>query len=124
MKIVINQILNPKESLTIFTPGNVLTNNNINWQVVTNNIVAVVNKKYAFNTSTDSISVTLPENPNINDRFLFSDLMKTFDLNSLIIKQASSGELIQYKSENYEINEKGLSGEIVFLSHTTGWTIL
>lgn len=73
-------------------------------------------------TSSGTITVTLPGNPSKGDEIRFFDVSNTFDTNALSIGR--NGNNIMGDSENLVVNLEGAAFSLVFYNATAGWRIL
>lgn len=85
------------------------------------NTVADSNKAYWINTSTGTITLTLPAAPSMGDIVRIFDVQSTFDTNNLTVDR--NGKPIMGANENLTVNTEGAAFELVFYNNTQGWRL-
>ena len=93
----------------------------ISWQSVkTANFNASASEAYPVNTTSGSITATLPASPSVGDRIVFRDYNRTWDSNALVL--ALNGNNFQGNSSvNPSFLDKGGTADIVYIDATKGW---
>jgi len=91
------------------------------YSFVANNFNAVPSIGYFVNTTSTSITATLPASPATGDTIRFIDIAKTFDSNALVINR--NGQLIMGDADNLTVNTESASFELIFSNSTFGWRI-
>ena len=88
---------------------------------VTTSIAVGSNKVYWCNTSSGTITLTLPPSPSKGDLIRIFDVGNTFDTNSLTI--ARNGRPIMGSADDLTVNTEGAAFDLVFYDNTEGWRI-
>jgi len=125
-------------TLTIGTSGDTVTlaagatssgfgatyNGAINWDTTakTSGFTAVSGVGYFVNTTSGSITVTLPITPSAGAIIAVSDYAKTWDTNNCILGR--NGSNINGGAVNYTLNTEGLSVTLVYVDSTKGWIVV
>ena len=93
----------------------------VSWQttVKTTNFTATAGEGYFVNTTSASITVTLPSSPSAGDLVGIKDYANTADTNKIVIGR--NGEKIQGVEANYQISTEGLSIILIYVDSTKGW---
>lgn len=120
---------------TVGTAGNVLTSNGttwvssapssgpsagISWQSVqTGNFTAVAGRGYPVNTTSASITVTLPATPSVGDVVWLVDYAGTWDTNGVVV--ARNGSNIVGSATDRRLNQDREGIGFVYVDATQGW---
>jgi hypothetical protein len=93
----------------------------ITWDTTakTGNFTAVSGNGYFVNTTSGSITVTLPSSPSAGDVVGIADYANTADTNKIII--ARNGSNIQGVADDFDIVKEGGSIVLVYVDGTQGW---
>jgi len=92
----------------------------IQWQAVkTTDFNAVAGYGYFCNTTSNTITVTLPASPTIGDTIALVDYARTFATYNLTVGR--NGNKIQGIASNSVISTSGASLYIVYMDSTNGW---
>jgi hypothetical protein len=136
-KIEVNQISSQCGStLTIGQSGDTVTlacgatqsgfgrTGTVDWDTTakTASFTAVSGNGYFVNTTSGTVTMTLPASPSSGDIVAFKDYANTFDTNNLII--ARNGSLIAGSTGDAIISVEGQSGTLVYVDGTKGWMIV
>jgi len=89
--------------------------------IVTENFNATTSINYLVDTSSSSITCTLPANPAIGDTFYFQDPFLTWNINNFILNR--NGNMIQGLSENFVCDLKGIYFNMTYIGSNIGWRI-
>ena len=73
-------------------------------------------------TRSSSVTVTLPANPQVNDRIQFADAFGTWHINRPMINR--NGKKIMGLDQDLELNLKGENFTLAYSGDTDGWVIL
>ena len=121
-----NTIITTNASGTLsFTDINTLVTSDIDWQtgdIKTGDFTAVAGKGYFVNTTSGTITATLPASPSAGDFVALKDYAATFGSNSLTI--ARNGSNIQGAATNSFISTNRASVVLQFIDATKGWLYL
>jgi hypothetical protein len=92
------------------------------WQstIQTSNFTAAAGKGYFVNTTSASITVTLPAG-NSGDEIVFQDYTGTFNTNSIVFS-ANGSEKIQGINANKQCNIDNSTVRLIYQDATEGWT--
>ena len=105
---------------TAVSLGGSTTSQHIDWQsVVTSNTTMVSGRGYFVNTTSGSITMTLPASPSAGDYVAIKDYAATFQTNSCVI--ARNGSNIQGAANNSEVDTARASVVLVYADATKGW---
>jgi hypothetical protein len=74
-----------------------------------------------INTTSNAITITLPQDPNEGETIRIVDVAKTFDTNALTINR--NGRLLQGDAENMTVTTEGAAFDLVYYNNTFGWRI-
>jgi hypothetical protein len=85
----------------------------------TGNFTAVGGNGYFVNTTSGSITVTLPSSPSAGDVVGIADYANTADTNKITI--ARNGSNIQGEADNFDIKQEGMSVVLLYVDGTQGW---
>lgn len=75
-----------------------------------------------IDTRASSVTVTLPANPQVNDRIQFADAFGTWHINRPMISR--NGKKIMGLEQDLELNLKGENFTLAYSGDTDGWVIL
>jgi hypothetical protein len=92
------------------------------YELINQNFTAEIGKNYAIDTTIESISVTLPANPQTGDVIGFADARGTWATNPIVILR--NGGLIEESEINFSNNAAGTFFVVLFIDSTTGWRVL
>jgi len=87
----------------------------------TTGFTAVSGNGYFVNTTSGSITVTLPATPSAGDVVGIKDYANTADTNAIVIGR--NGSNINGDAADYQITTEGLSAILVYVDATKGWLI-
>ena len=87
----------------------------------TGNFTAVSGNGYFVNTTSASITVTLPSSPSAGDIVGIKDYANTADTNSITIGR--NGSKIQGQTDDFDIVKEGGSVLLVYVDGTQGWKV-
>ena len=95
--------------------------NTVNWDTTakTANFTAETNKGYFINTTSGSVTITLPATPVAGSFIGIKDYALTAQTNNIIIN--SNGNKIQGNTNNFVINTQGGAANLVYVDSTQGW---
>jgi hypothetical protein len=92
------------------------------WQAVkTSNFNVTVKEGYFVDTTSTTITATLPTSPVIGDFVSFIDYAGTFDTNNLTV--ARNGKNIQGVAEDLTVSIERAGFTLVFVDNTQGWLL-
>jgi len=92
------------------------------WQTVkTSNFTAVAGEGYFINTTSGTITMTLPASPSLGDFVTFVDYAGTFDTNNLTIGRNS--ENIQGSAADLTVSVERAANTLVYTDGTQGWLL-
>jgi len=98
------------------------TNFNTDWQPKkTGTFASEAGKGYFVDTTSISISTTLPASPSLGDTISYIDYAGTFDTNALEINPF--GKKINGQTGNFFVNTERAGFSLVFVDDTQGWLI-
>ena len=121
-----NEIITTNASGTLsFTDINTLVTSDIDWQtgdIKTGDFTAVAGKGYFVNTTSGTITATLPASPSAGDFVALKDYAATFGSNKLTIGR--NGSNIQAAATDSEITTSRASVVLQFIDATKGWLYL
>jgi len=105
------------DSVTIGGP----TISNTDWQssIKTANFTAAAGKGYFVNTTSSTITVTLPSSPSVGDEVVLQDYAGTFDTNKVSI---TSSDKIQGSTDDYKCITENATVRLIYQDSTKGWT--
>ena len=94
----------------------------IEWQSThqTSNFTAVAGKGYFINTTSSTITMTLPSSPSVGDTVAVVDAYFKFQTNALTL---SSSDKINGATGNFLLNTVGKAVEMVYSGTTRGWLV-
>jgi hypothetical protein len=121
-----NNIITTNASGTLsFTDIDTLVTSDIDWQtgdIKTGDFTAVAGKGYFVNTTSGTITATLPASPSAGDFVALKDYAATFGSNKLTIGR--NGSNIQGTATNSFISTNRASVVLQFIDATKGWLYL
>jgi len=121
-----NNLITTNASGTLsFTDIDTLVTSDIDWQtgdIKTGDFTAVAGKGYFVNTTSGTITATLPASPSAGDFVALKDYAATFGSNKLTI--ARNGSNIQGSASNSIISTNRASVVLQFIDATKGWLYL
>jgi hypothetical protein len=93
----------------------------VDWDTTakTGSFTAVSGNGYFVNTTSGSITATLPATPSAGDIVSFKDYANTFDTNKLVLDR--NGSNIDGVANNFEVTAEGQSITLVYIDATRGW---
>ena len=96
----------------------------VNWQTgsIKTAFTAVANEGYFVNTTSGSITATLPASPTAGDIIGFKDYANTFDTNKLVLNP--NGNKIQGATSNFHITTEGIAIIFLYIDSTKGWLLV
>ena len=78
-------------------------------------------QKLFIDTSSNTITVTLPSSPSVGDEITFLDVADNFDTNALTINP--NGKKVFGATANGTVSTEGAAFTIVFTGNTNGWKL-
>jgi len=95
----------------------------VDWQttVKTGDFTAVSGEGYFINTTSGTITMTLPSSPSAGDIVSFSDYAKTFDTNKLTVGRGGSN--IAGQAIDSTVTTEGIAATLVYADATKGWIV-
>jgi hypothetical protein len=95
--------------------------NSINWDTTakTTNFTAETNRGYFINTTSGSVTISLPATPVAGSFIGIKDYALTAQTNNIIINP--NGNKIQGSTENFKIVTQGGAANLVYVDSTQGW---
>ena len=96
----------------------------ISWQtsIKTGDFTAVSNEGYFLNTTSGTITVTLPASPTAGNVVAIKDYARTFGTNSVTLNR--NGSNMDGAAANTTLETSGLSVILVFMDSTKGWSFI
>lgn len=97
----------------------------VSWQtgdIKTAAFTASANEGYFVNTTSASITATLPASPSAGDIVGFKDYANTFDTNKFLINP--NGNKIQGSTNNFEATNEGIAVVLLYVDSTKGWLLV
>ena len=93
----------------------------IDWQssIKTSDFTAVAGQGYFVNTTSGSITVTLPASPSLGDLVAIADYAGTFDTNKCTLNR--NGSKIESAAENSQIEKERQVTVLTYSDATQGW---
>ena len=88
----------------------------------TGNFTGVAGNGYFVNTTSGSITVTLPASPSAGDQVGIKDYANTADTNAIDI--ARNGSNIQGSATDYQITAEGGGATLIYVDATQGWKVI
>jgi hypothetical protein len=92
------------------------------WQIVSSSITVAANNGYFVDTTSSSVSLTLPVSATIGQTIRFNDLAGNFAVNNLTILR--NGHKIQGVADDLLVADTHASFGLVYSNATYGWKIL
>jgi len=92
------------------------------WESKSANFTAVAGKAYYVDTTSSSITATLPSSASANDQIRFLDVSGTFGTNKLTI--ARNSHKIQGNADDVEVTTNRAGFSLIYLNATQGWLII
>jgi len=80
-------------------------------------------KKYAVDTSTAGLTMTLPATPQLGDRVYVKDFRGTFADATKGLTVNRNGQNIEGIASNIVLNTKWYAGHLTFVGGSVGWTL-
>jgi hypothetical protein len=95
----------------------------IEWDTTakTSAFTAEANKGYFVNTTSSTITVTLPASPSAGDVIAVKDYANTFDTNKLTLD--ANGNKIQGSTIDFDITVEGANSQFIYVDSTRGWVL-
>jgi hypothetical protein len=97
----------------------------LSWQtgsIKTAAFTVVANEGYFVNTTSGSITATLPASPTAGAIIGFKDYANTFDTNKLVLNP--NGNKIQGLTSNFEATTEGIAIIFLYVDSTKGWLLV
>jgi len=91
------------------------------WESKTANFTGEARKNYFVDTSSNTVTATLPSSASAGDEIRFLDVSGTFDTNKLTI--ARNGHNIQGSASNLEVEVERAGLALVYYNATQGWLL-
>jgi len=117
MTIYISELLNMNVGVTIGGGGGGLS-----WKVTLVSVNIESGEGYIVNTSSSSVTLTLPASPVAGDQIGVSDYDSGFSTNNCILSR--NGNKIMGLSEDFVCDVDNMSIMLVYADTTQGWKIL
>ena len=105
----------------IYLNGEPLSMSTFNWITTNTNYLASTGDHLFVDTSSGTVTVTLPELPSIGDNVTFNDYAGTCDVNPLIIDR--NGNLIMGLAEDLVVDVRHASNSLIYSGLSQGWKI-
>ena len=95
----------------------------VSWSttVKTGDFTAVAGEGYFVNTTSGTITVTLPSSPSAGAVVAIKDYANTFDTNNVTLGR--NGSNIQGNAEDAKLTIEGIAATLIFVDATKGWLI-
>ena len=95
----------------------------VSWSttVKTGDFTAVAGEGYFVNTTSGTITVTLPSSPSAGAVIAIKDYANTFDTNNVTLGR--NGSNIQGNAEDAKLTIEGIAATLIFVDATKGWLI-
>ena len=95
----------------------------VSWSttVKTGDFTAVSGEGYFVNTTSGTITVTLPSSPSAGAVVAIKDYANTFDTNNVTLSR--NGSNIQGNAEDAKLTIEGIAATLIFVDATKGWLI-
>ena len=95
----------------------------VSWSttVKTGDFTAVSGEGYFVNTTSGTITVTLPSSPSAGAVIAIKDYANTFDTNNVTLGR--NGSNIQGNAEDAKLTIEGIAATLIFVDATKGWLI-
>lgn len=91
------------------------------YATISTNTNAVANRSYFVNTSSGTVTLTLPANPATGDFIKITDVAGTFGTNALTV--ARNGRPIMRTADDMTVDTNGASIRMVYYDNTRGWLL-
>ena len=92
------------------------------WETKTADFTVTAQTRYFVNTSSNTVTATLPASPTIGDEVRFVDTNATFDSNNLTV--ARNGKPIMGSASDLTVATERASFGLVFYDNTQGWLLM
>ena len=96
----------------------------VNWQtsIKTADFTAVNGEGYFINTTSGTITMTLPSSPSVGDIVSFKDYARTFSTNALTVGRGGSN--MDGNALDSTFTTIGLTGTLIYMDATKGWSLI
>ena len=103
------------------TNGNIVLKDagGMSWAICTSNFTAVAGEGYFIDTSSSTITATLPTSASLGDQIHFKDYGDTFDTNNLTVGRNSHN--IEGSATDLPVSTEGAGFTLVYVNSTRGW---
>lgn len=103
------------------TNGNIVFKDagGMSWAICTSNFTSVAGEGYFIDTSSSTITATLPASASIGDEIHFKDYGDTFDTNNLTVSRNSHN--IEGSATDLPVSTEGAGFTLVYVDSTRGW---
>jgi len=91
------------------------------WMSISANYSANTFNKILVDTTSNAVTVTIPQNPNVGDEIQIADMKGTFAINNLTLH--SDNHVIQNSYYNFIIDDNLAHVTLVFVNATVGWRV-
>jgi len=91
------------------------------WAIKTANYNAVNGDRLMINTSSATVTITLPLNPTFGDTVRFVDAASTFDINVLTVNR--NGQPIMGDAADLTVNTRNAAFGLIYYNATYGWRL-
>ncbi len=102
--------------------GSVTVEQDFTWETKTANFNVNARRGYFVDTSSNTVTATLPASPSVGDDVRFIDVSGTFDTNNLTV--ARNGKKIQGDASDLTVATERAGLGLVFSGDTNGWLLL
>ena len=102
--------------------GSVTVEQDFSWETKTANFNVSARRGYFVDTSSNTVTATLPASPSVGDDVRFIDVSATFDTNNLTV--ARNGKKIQGDASDLTVATERAGLGLVFSGDTNGWLLL
>jgi hypothetical protein len=92
-----------------------------NWVIITNNYTAIKGDHLLIDTSTSTLTITLPSSPSIGDTIECIDVAGTHDVNNVTFDRNNS--LIMGLNENLIADVKNARYILTYSNNNEGWKV-
>ena len=106
---------------TVTANGQLLTAGGATWESKSSNFTAAASKNYFVDTSSNTVTATLPSSASAGDEIRFLDVSGTFDTNKLTVARNSHN--IQGVADDLESTTNRAGFSLVYYNATQGWLI-
>ena len=108
--------------MAVFVNGVELTGGGgATWESKSANFTAAASKNYLVDTSSNTVTATLPGSASAGNEIRFLDVSGTFDTNKLTI--ARNSHKIQGVADDIEVTTNRAGFSLVYYNATQGWLI-